>query len=63
MAYGLNRSLFIENGPAIRAAEAHSRSSSDLYRAWAGLDARHRFELVERALKPANDRDGYPIAL
>ena len=63
MAYGLNRSLFVENGPAIRAAEAHSRSSSDSYRAWSGLDARRRLELVERALKPANDREGFPIAL
>ncbi len=63
MAYGLNRSLFIENGPAIRSAEALSRSSSDAFRAWSGLDARRRFELVEMALKHANDRDEYPIAL
>jgi hypothetical protein len=63
MAYGLNRSLFIENGPAIRSAEALSHSSSNAFRAWSRLDAKRRFELVEKALKHANDRDGLPIAL
>ena len=66
MAYGLNPRLFIENGPAIRAAEAHSRSSSDAFRAWGGLDADKRLALIEKALrKPANDAgsDDFPIAL
>jgi len=66
MAYGLEARLFIENGPAIRAAEAHSRSSSDAFRAWSGLDSERRLALVEKALRPAaNDRDpdAYPIAL
>ena len=64
MAYGLNRSLFIENGPAIRSAEALSHSSSDAYRAWAGLSAERRLALVDKALKPAaNDCGGMPIAL
>ena len=63
MAYGLNRSLFIENGPAIRSAEALSSSSSNAFRAWSRLDAKRRLELVEKALKHANDRDGLPIAL
>ena len=64
MAYGLNPSLFIENGPAIQAAAAHARSSSDAYRAWGGLDAEHRLDLIETALrKAANDRSALPIAL
>lgn len=64
MAYGLNPRLFIENGPAIRAAEAHARSSSDAFRAWGLLDSENRLALVEKALrKPANDPVGFPIAL
>jgi len=66
MTYGLNPRLFVENGPAIRAAEAHRRSSSDAYRAWRGLDQERRFALVEKALhRSSNDNcsDGLPIAL
>lgn len=64
MAYGLDPRLFLENGPAIHAAAAHARSSSDSYRAWAGLDAEHRFELIEKALRDAaNDSVRLPIAL
>jgi hypothetical protein len=64
MAYGLDPRLFLENGPANQAAEAHARRSSNSYRAWAGLDSEHRFELVEKALRnAANDRAGMPIAL
>lgn len=66
MTYGLNPRLFIENGPALYAADAHARSSSDAYRAWSGLDAEHRFALVEKALHAAaNDYgpDNLPIAL
>ena len=64
MAYGLNPRLFVENGPAIRAAEAHARSSSDAFRAWGGLDAEKRIALIEKALrKPANDPVDFPIAL
>ena len=64
VTYGLNPRLFLENGPALQAAAAHARSSSDAYRAWAGLDAKHRLELVEKALhSAANDRAALPIAL
>lgn len=64
MAYGLNPRLFVENGPAIQAAAAHARRSSDAYRAWAGLDADRRLALVETALRPvANDIGKLPIAL
>mgnify|MGYP003578727827 CR=1 FL=1 len=64
VTYGLNPRLFLENGPAVQAAAAHSRSHSDAYRAWAGLDAEHRLELIEKALHDAaNDSAGLPIAL
>ena len=64
MAYGLNPRLFVENGPAIQAAEAQSRSSSDAFRAWAGMDAEHRLAMVENALRSvANDSAELPIAL
>lgn len=66
MAYGLNPRLFIENGPAIRAAQAHALSSSDAFRAWGGLDADKRLALIEKALHTAANDDGgddFPIAL
>lgn len=65
MAYELNRRLFVEDGAAIQAADALSRSSSNAFRAWRGLDSDKRFAVVEDALKaPANDLVGfYPIAL
>ena len=64
MPYGLNPRLFIENGPAVTAAEGHSPRSSRVYRAWRQLDRERRFAVVERALRPANDLiDEYPLAL
>jgi len=65
MTYGLSPRLFIENGPAIRAAQAHASSSSNAFRAWGGLDADKRLALIEKALrKPANDEGhDFPIAL
>lgn len=64
MAYGLNPGLFLENGPAIRAAEAQARRSSGAFRAWGGLDADKRLALVDRALhRAANDAAALPIAL
>ena len=65
MAYGLNPGLFLENGPAVTAAEAHGARSSEMYRVWRELNAERRLDIVERALKPANDdmADGFPIAL
>ena len=65
MAYGLNPRLFVENGPAIQAADALTRSSNIPFHAWKRFDRERRLALVEKALKmPANDDcDGYPIAL
>ncbi len=64
MAYGLNPRLFVENGPAVTAAQLRSPRSSTAYRAWRGLPPEHRIALVESALEPANDvGDSYPLAL
>ena len=65
MAYGLNTRLFIENGPAIQAADALAHSSSHAFRAWQSANRERRLALIETALKaPANDVcDGFPIAL
>ena len=56
VTYGLNPRLFLENGPAIQAAAAHARSSSDAYRAWAGLDAEHRTLIIGRGMKAGSTR-------
>ena len=58
MTYGLSPRLFVENGPAVRAAEVR-----DLHRNWRALDPDNRLALIQTALRPANDRDGFPIAL
>lgn len=64
MTYGLNPRLFIENGPAVTAAELRTPRSSLVYRGWRGLDPDRRLAIVENALRPANDViDGYPLAL
>ena len=62
MTYGLSTRAFIEDGPAVQAMRVQASHSTA--RAWYALDERRRLELVERALKPANDLvDGYPVAL
>ena len=64
MTYGLNPRLFVENGPAVTAAELRTPRSSLVYRGWRGLPPERRLALVESALRPANDViDGYPPAL
>jgi hypothetical protein len=65
MAYGLNRKLFVENGPALTAADSKSPRSSTVHRAWRRLNQERRLAIVESALRPANDDgiDGYPLAL
>ena len=56
MPYGLDRP-FREDG--VPAPWPRNR-----YRAWLLLDAQARLDLVERELRPANDRfDNFPLAL
>ncbi|HEU5481870.1 MAG TPA: hypothetical protein VFU80_02090 [Sphingomicrobium sp.] len=65
MTYALDRGLFIEHGPAIQAANAAATRHSARMIGWRRLDADHRLDAIERALKsPANDFiDSYPVAL
>ena len=64
MIYGLNRGLFVEDGPTIHADKASRRSSARAFHAWQALDDAQRLALVERSLA-ANENlsDGYPAAL
>lgn len=62
MTYGLSTRAFIEDGPVEQVAKANSIRSTA--RSWRVMSEACRLELIERALRPANDRiDGYPIAL
>jgi hypothetical protein len=62
MTYGLSTRAFIEDGPAIQVAQADTLRSTA--RNWRVLDEAHRIELIEQALRPANDRiDAFPFAL
>lgn len=66
MTYGLNPGLFVENGPALAAADVRARSVSNAFRAWRSLDSDRRLAVVEEALRtPANENgpDGFPMAL
>jgi hypothetical protein len=62
MTYGHSTRAFIEDGPVEQVAKADARRSTA--RAWRALDEAHRIELIDTALKAANDRiDAYPLAL
>lgn len=62
MAYGLSTRAFIENGPMEQVAKADSTRSTA--RSWRVLSEACRIEVIEQALRAANDRiDGYPLAL
>ena len=62
MAYGLSTRAFIEDGPVEQIARADAMRSTA--RSWRVLDQACRLEIVEQALRAANDRlDGYPLAL
>ena len=62
MTYRLSPALFIEEGPVVDLANARAARSPAL--TWKLLDEASRLDLVERRLKPANDRiDDYPLAL
>jgi hypothetical protein len=62
MAYGQSISAFIEDGPVEQVARLSILRSTA--RSWRALDEARRLELVERALRPANDcLDAFPLAL
>ena len=62
MAYGLSTRAFIEDGPVEQVAKAETLRSTA--RTWRALSEACRLEVIEQALRPANDRiDGYPMAL
>ena len=62
MTYGHSPRVFIEDGPAEQVAKAEAVRSTA--RTWRVLDEARRLELVERALRPANDFiDSFPVAL
>jgi hypothetical protein len=62
MAYGLSTRAFIEDGPVEQVARADAIRSTA--RSWRALNEACRLEVIEQALRAANDRiDGYPIAL
>ena len=54
MAYGLNPSLYLENGPAAEAAKAQARSSASGFQSvWDALGRDQRMAVVERQLRNA----------
>jgi len=62
MAYGLRTRAFIEDGPVEQIAKIEAGRTTA--RSWRALSEACRFEVIEQALRAANDRiDGYPIAL
>ena len=62
MTYGLSTRAFIEDGPVEQLARTQVASATA--RSWRALSAASRLEVIEQALRAANDRiDGYPIAL
>ena len=62
MAYGLSTRAFIEDGPVEQVAKAEASRSTA--RSWRALNEANRLEVIEQALRAANDRiDEYPIAL
>jgi len=65
MAYGLDRGLFVDNGPAEQAALAAASRPAVRFLPWRKLDSERRLRAVEEALRiPANDAtDDLPVAL
>jgi hypothetical protein len=62
MAYGLSTRAFIEDGPVEQVAKAEANRSTA--RSWRALSETSRLEVIEHALRAANDRiDAYPLAL
>jgi len=62
MTYGLSTRAFIEDGPVEQVAKVEVTHSTA--RSWRALSEAGRLEVIEQALRAANDRiDAYPIAL
>ena len=62
MAYGLSPRAFIEDGRVEQVVKLELMRSNA--RSWHALNDASRLEVIEQALRAANDRiDGYPIAL
>jgi hypothetical protein len=62
MTYGLSTRAFVEDGPVEQVAKMDSGRSTA--RAWQALSETCKLEVVEQALRAANDRiDAYPMAL
>ena len=62
MTYGLSTRAFVEDGPVEQVARTEAVRSTA--RSWRVLNEACRLEVIEQALRAANDRiDGYPIAL
>ena len=62
MAYGLSTRAFIEDGPVEQVSKASLGRTTA--RSWRALNEACRLDVVERALRAANDRiDGIPLAL
>jgi hypothetical protein len=61
MIYGHSTRAFIEDGPVAQIEKASAVRSTA--RSWRVRDEAHRLELVELALKAANDFDAFPLAL
>ena len=62
MAYGRSTRAFVEDGPVEQIARAEAMRSTA--RSWRVLDQACRLEIIEQALRAANDRiDSFPLAL
>ena len=62
MTYGLSTRAFIEDGPVEQVAKVGAGRSTA--RSWRALSEASRLEVIEQALRAANDRiDAYPLAL
>ena len=62
MTYGRSTRAFIEDGPVEQVEKVSAVRSTA--RSWRVLDEARRLELIELALKPANDCfDPFPLAL
>lgn len=60
MAYGFSTRAFVEDGPVENPAATEAGSSPE--QSWQTLSEACRIEVIERALRGANDRTGFSFA-